>query len=384
MKTITNHENTFGSKSVEGKKFLRFLNSHVCIITLKYIHIVIHNNSYILLVVYAAICYLDTLLSGKYKSLFHPDQMITGKEDAANNYARGYYTVGREYLQDKTLDQIRKLSEECAGLQGFLIFHSFGGGTGSGFTSLLMEQLSFNFGKKAKLEFAVYPAPEVATSVVEPYNSVLTTHATLQHSDCTFMVDNQALFDICQKRLQVDRPNYSNLNRLVSQVVSSITASLRYEGSLNVDLTEFQTNLVPFPRIHFPLASYSPIVPTEKISHQSWTIQAITRPCFDTANQMVKCDPKQGKYMACCLLFRGKDVDPRSVNTTINSLRQSINFVPWCPTGFKIGINQQKPKEVPGSDLGIGKSAVCLLSNNTAIADAWARLDKKFDLMFQK
>jgi hypothetical protein len=33
-----------------------------------------------------------------------------------------------------------------------------------------------------------------------------------------------------------------------------ITASLRFDGSLNVDLNEFQTNLVPFPRIHFPLA----------------------------------------------------------------------------------------------------------------------------------
>ncbi|MPD05841.1 Tubulin alpha chain, testis-specific [Portunus trituberculatus] len=44
---------------------------------------------------------------------------------------------------------------------GFLIFHSFGGGTGSGFTSLLMERLSVDYGKKSKLEFSVYPAPQV-------------------------------------------------------------------------------------------------------------------------------------------------------------------------------------------------------------------------------
>ena len=30
-----------------------------------------------------------------------------------------------------------------------------------------MERLSVDYGKKAKLEFAVYPAPQVATSVVE-------------------------------------------------------------------------------------------------------------------------------------------------------------------------------------------------------------------------
>ena len=53
-------------------------------------------------------------------------------------------------------------ADHCAGLQGFLVFHSFGGGTGSGFSSLLMERLSVDYGKKSKLEFAVYPAPQVS------------------------------------------------------------------------------------------------------------------------------------------------------------------------------------------------------------------------------
>ena len=64
-----------------------------------------------------------------------------GKEDAANNYARGHYTIGKELI-DATCDKIRRLADRCSGLQGFLVFHSFGGGTGSGFTSLLMERLS--------------------------------------------------------------------------------------------------------------------------------------------------------------------------------------------------------------------------------------------------
>jgi len=60
------------------------------------------------------------------------------------------------------LDRIRKLTDQCTGLQGFLVFHSFGGGTGSGFTSLLMERLSVDYGKKSKLEFSIYPAPQVS------------------------------------------------------------------------------------------------------------------------------------------------------------------------------------------------------------------------------
>ena len=37
---------------------------------------------------------IDEIRTGTYRDLFHPEQMITGKEDAANNYARGHYTTG--------------------------------------------------------------------------------------------------------------------------------------------------------------------------------------------------------------------------------------------------------------------------------------------------
>jgi tubulin alpha len=69
--------------------------------------------------------------------------------------------VGKEIV-DLVLDRIRKLADQCTGLLGFFVFHSFGGGTGSGFTSLLLERLSVDYGKKSKLEFSVYPAPQVS------------------------------------------------------------------------------------------------------------------------------------------------------------------------------------------------------------------------------
>ena len=50
----------------------------------------------------------DEVRTGTYRQLFHPEQLITGKEDAANNYARGHYTVGKEMI-DMVLDRIRKL-----------------------------------------------------------------------------------------------------------------------------------------------------------------------------------------------------------------------------------------------------------------------------------
>ena len=50
----------------------------------------------------------DEIRTGTYRQLFHPEQLVTGKEDAANNYARGHYTVGKEHI-DLVLDKTRKM-----------------------------------------------------------------------------------------------------------------------------------------------------------------------------------------------------------------------------------------------------------------------------------
>ncbi|KAH3763122.1 Tubulin alpha-4 chain [Pelomyxa schiedti] len=327
---------------------------------------------------------VDQVRTGPYRQLFHPNQLTSSKEDAAGNYARGHYTVGKELL-DTALDRIRKLTESCTGLQGFLLFHSVGGGTGSGFASALAERLSVDYGRKSKLDFVVWPSPCVSGGIVEPYNAILSLHCLLEHVDVAFMMDNEALYSLCEKRLDVEQPSFSNINRLISQVVSSTTASIRFTGSLNVDLTEIQTNLVPYPRIHFMLPSIAPLVSAEKAISETLSILDLTSSAFEPSSAMTKCDPRHGKYMACCLMYRG-DVVPKDVHAALSVIKtkRTIQFVDWCPTGFKCGLNNQAPVAVPGGDLPKLPRSACMAANTTAIGEVLARLDHKFDLMHAK
>merc|ERR1712154_290890 len=62
--------------------------------------------------------------------------------------------------------------------------------------------------------------------------------------------------------------------------------------------------------------------------HEQLSVAEITNACFEPTNQMVKCDPRRGKYMACCMLYRG-DVVPKDVNAAIATINAKRAFVHW-------------------------------------------------------
>ena len=188
----------------------------------------------------------------------------------------------------------------------------------------------------------MFPLHSLPAADSEIPAKVLCVHSLLEHTDVTIMYDNEALYDICRRilgvgsawimrvlyaclelrgwcssdpdtphltmlasmfcawvtwtcvtcrNLDIERPTYTNLNRLIAQIISSLTASLRFDGALNVDITEFQTNLVPYPRIHFMLTSYAPVISAEKAYHEQLSVAEITMSVFEPASMMVKCQP---------------------------------------------------------------------------------------------
>eukprot|EP00494_Astrolonche_serrata_P031563 UN31832 len=185
---------------------------------------------------------------------------------------------------DVVNDRIRKMVDNSENVQGFVVHHSVGGGTGSGLGMLILERIAVDFRKKSKIGFEIYPSPTISTCIVEPYNGLLSTHWLLDHTDVSLILDNEALYEICQKKLDIKKPSYVNLNRIIAKVVSSMTASLRFDGELNVDMNEFQTNLVPFPRLHFMTTSLAPVISADKSDKEAHDTRRITDDCLQAGS----------------------------------------------------------------------------------------------------
>merc|ERR1712115_654169 len=125
--------------------------------------------------------------------------------------------------------------------------------------TLLLLKIRDNYPDRITATFSVYPSPKVSDVVVEPYNATLSIHQLLENSDETFVIDNEALFSISHNVLKQKEPKYSDLNWVISMVMSGITASLRFSGKLNGDLRKMGVSLVPFPRLHFFLLAQAPL-----------------------------------------------------------------------------------------------------------------------------
>jgi tubulin alpha len=331
---------------------------------------------------------IDDIKASDIAKMFHPDFLVHGKEDAANNFARGHYTVGKDII-DRVNDRLRKLIDQCENLMGFIVNHSVGGGTGSGLGALILERMAIDYRKKSKLGFELYPSPQLSTAIVEPYNALLTTHWLLDHTEVSMLLDNEAIYDLCIQKLDLVHPSYDNLNRLITKVISSMTASLRFGGELNVDLNEFQTNLVPFPRLHFMITAMAPIANTDGFETAPKDTRSMTDICFQPQSFLVKFTnflPEEDKYMAISLNYRG-DVMPKDSNSTVQWLKkeQKITFVEWVPTGFKIGLNEQPPAVTPADDVAAFTRNVVMIGNNTGISRVFSeRVAKKYDLLYSQ
>merc|ERR1712048_1130901 len=225
--------------------------------------------------------------------------------------------------------------------------------------------------------YSIYPSPKVSDTVVEPYNGVLSSHQLLENSDETFIIDNEALYNIANNVLNHGEPTYTVLNELVSQVTCGITSSLRFPGDLNGDLRKLGVNLVPFPRLHFFLVSQAPLFNKDTNSKTKLTVTELTKQSFSSRNYYSNVKPDDGLTLACSFTFRG-DMKTNEVDVASEALQndQSDNFVEWIPNNIKTSLITQASEQYAKS--------CTFVSNTTALKGIYQRLATQFGAMYKR
>ncbi|KAM5344536.1 hypothetical protein ACJ41O_013071 [Fusarium nematophilum] len=319
---------------------------------------------------------MDAVRSGPFGQLFRPDNFVFGHSSAGNNWAKGHYTEGAE-LVDQVLDVVRREAEGCDSLQGFQMTHSLGGGTGSGMGTLLISKIREEFPDRMMATFSVVPSPKVSDTVVEPYNATLSVHQLLDNSDATFCIDNEALYDICKRTLKLSNPSYGDLNHLVSTVMSGVSTSLRFPGQLNSDLRKMAVNMVPFPRLHFFMVGFAPLTSRGSHSFSAVSVPELTQQMFDPKNMMTGSDFRNGRYLTCSAIFRGK-VSAKEVEDQMHKVQQknSAYFVEWIPNNVQTTLCSVPPQGLKMSSTFVG--------NSTAIQEIFKRVGQQFTAMFRR
>jgi len=319
---------------------------------------------------------IDSVRAGKFGGIFNPDNFVFGQSGAANNWAKGHYTEGAEII-DLILDIVRKEAESCDFLQGFQLTHSLGGGTGSGMGTLLIAKVREEYPDRIMCTFSVFPSPKVSSTVVEPYNATLSIHQLVENADEVMVIDNEALYDISFRTLKLTSPTYGDLNRLVSATMSGVTCGLRFPGQLNGDLRKLAVNLIPFPRLHFFMIGFAPLQSLSSQAYRALTVSELTTQIFDVRNMMCAADPRHGRYLTACALFRGK-ISTKVVDEQMANVqrRNSSHFVEWIPNNIKSTIC-----DVPPSNM---KMAATFLGNSTSIMQVFKRVIQQFTIMFRR
>lgn len=188
------------------------------------------------------------------------------------------------------------------------------------------------------------------------------------------------MFDVVQ-RAEFHKgivPTFKEVNTLASMVLSGGTSSLRFPGTLNMDIRKLMVNLVPFPRLHFYASSMAPIVrDLELEDHVIISVANLINAVFHPNNFMNKMKLYQGKFFSTSMTYRG-NIPSHEINDQTQFMKQRYReaFVKWIPHNIKSAI-------VDKCHVGFYRTISCL-GNTTALGGFFGSLADKFSTLFNK
>lgn len=161
--------------------------------------------------------------------------------------------------------------------------------------------------------------------------------------------------------------------------MSASTTTLRYPGYMHNDLAGIIASLIPTPRTHFLVTSYTPF--TGDNIEQAKTVRKTTvldvmRRLLQPKNRMVSINPsKSSCYMSILNIIQG-EADPTDVHKSLLRIRERrlASFIPWGPASIQVALTKKSPylqhtNRVSG----------LMLANHTSVATLFKRIVQQYD-----
>ncbi|KAF9886323.1 gamma-tubulin [Aspergillus nanangensis] len=322
---------------------------------------------------------LNGIQSGPYRNIYNPENFFIGQQGigAGNNWGAGY--AAGEVVQEEIFDMIDREADGSDSLEGFMFLHSIAGGTGSGLGSFILERMNDRFPKKLIQTYSVFPDSQSGDVVVNPYNSLLAMRRLSQNADSVVVLDNGALSRIVADRLHVQTPSFQQTNQLVSTVMSASTTTLRYPGYMHNDLCGIIASLIPTPRSHFLLTSYTPFTGDnidQAKTVRKTTVLDVMRRLLQPKNRMVSINPsKSSCYISILNIIQG-EADPTDVHKSLLRIRERrlASFIPWGPASIQVALTKKSPY-IQNTHRVSG----LMLANHTSVATLFKRIVQQYD-----
>mmetsp|Transcript_43172 Transcript_43172/g.70169 ORF Transcript_43172/g.70169 Transcript_43172/m.70169 type:complete len:452 (+) Transcript_43172:58-1413(+) len=322
---------------------------------------------------------INSIRSGEYKDLYNHENIYVHKEGggAGNNWAMGWELA--DQISDEVLEIVDREADGSDSLEGFVLCHSIAGGTGSGMGSYLLERLNDRFPKKLIQTYSVFPnQQETSDVVVQPYNSMLTLKRLTLNTDAVVVLDNTALNRIAVDRLHIENPTFAQTNSIVSTVMATSTATLRYPGYMNNDLIGLVASLIPTPRCHFLMTGYTPLtVEKQKSSVRKTTVLDVMRRLLQTKNIMVSASTRKGCYISILNIIQG-EVDPTQVHKSLQRIRERkmAKFIPWGPASIQVALSKKSPYVKTEH-----RVSGLMIANHTSIYTLFQKAMKQYEML---
>ncbi|GAB1193582.1 hypothetical protein APSETT444_002803 [Aspergillus pseudonomiae] len=177
----------------------------------------------------------------------------------------------------------------------------------------------------------------------------------------------------------IDREADGSDSLEVSTVMSASTTTLRYPGYMHNDLVGIVASLIPTPRSHFLITSYTPF--TGDNIEQAKTVRKTTvldvmRRLLQPKNRMVSINPsKSSCYISILNIIQG-EADPTDVHKSLLRIRERrlASFIPWGPASIQVALTKKSPY-IQNTHRVSG----LMLANHTSVATLFKRIVQQYD-----